>query len=72
MKSKKGKFKVFFDTLFTLPMVLPPTVLGFFSTTYLWQKWPNWKDLIYNWYKTNLLMASYSDSSNCCGFSINV
>lgn len=30
MKNKKGKFKVFFDTLFTLPMVLPPTVLGFF------------------------------------------
>jgi len=30
MKNKKGKFKVFFDALFTLPMVLPPTVLGFF------------------------------------------
>jgi molybdate transport system permease protein len=29
-KNKKGKFKVFFDTIFTLPMVLPPTVLGFF------------------------------------------
>lgn len=30
MRNKKGKFKVFFDALFTLPMVLPPTVLGFF------------------------------------------
>jgi len=30
MKNKKGKFKVFFDAIFTLPMVLPPTVLGFF------------------------------------------
>ncbi len=30
MKSKKGKLKVFFDAVFTLPMVLPPTVLGFF------------------------------------------
>lgn len=30
MKNKKGKFKVFFDAVFTLPMVLPPTVLGFF------------------------------------------
>lgn len=30
MKNKKGKFKVFFDSIFTLPMVLPPTVLGFF------------------------------------------
>lgn len=30
MKYKKGKFKVFFDAIFTLPMVLPPTVLGFF------------------------------------------
>jgi molybdate transport system permease protein len=30
MKSKKGKLKVFFDAIFTLPMVLPPTVLGFF------------------------------------------
>lgn len=30
MKNKRGKFKVFFDSIFTLPMVLPPTVLGFF------------------------------------------
>lgn len=30
MSRKKGNFKVFFDALFTLPMVLPPTVLGFF------------------------------------------
>lgn len=30
MKNKKGRFKVFFDGIFTLPMVLPPTVLGFF------------------------------------------
>ena len=30
MKNMKGKFKVFFDSIFTLPMVLPPTVLGFF------------------------------------------
>jgi molybdate transport system permease protein len=30
MKRKKGRFKVFFDALFTLPMILPPTVLGFF------------------------------------------
>jgi molybdate transport system permease protein len=30
MISKKGKFKVFLDAVFTLPMVLPPTVLGFF------------------------------------------
>lgn len=30
MSGKKGKFKVFLDAVFTLPMVLPPTVLGFF------------------------------------------
>jgi molybdate transport system permease protein len=30
MKWKKCRFKVFFDALFTLPMILPPTVLGFF------------------------------------------
>lgn len=30
MITKKGRFKVFFDAVFTLPMVLPPTVLGFF------------------------------------------
>jgi len=30
LKYKEGKFKVFFDAIFTLPMVLPPTVLGFF------------------------------------------
>lgn len=30
LKNRKDKFKVFFDSIFTLPMVLPPTVLGFF------------------------------------------
>lgn len=30
MSRRKGRFKVFLDALFTLPMVLPPTVLGFF------------------------------------------
>lgn len=30
MRSRKGRFKVIFDSIFTLPMVLPPTVLGFF------------------------------------------
>jgi molybdate transport system permease protein len=30
MSRRKGRFKVFLDGLFTLPMVLPPTVLGFF------------------------------------------
>ncbi|MFL0245813.1 molybdate ABC transporter permease subunit [Candidatus Clostridium stratigraminis] len=30
MSRRKGGFKVFLDALFTLPMVLPPTVLGFF------------------------------------------
>ncbi len=30
MKNMKGKFKVFFDSVVTLPMVLPPTVIGFF------------------------------------------
>jgi molybdate transport system permease protein len=30
MTKKKDKFKVFLDALFTLPMVLPPTVIGFF------------------------------------------
>lgn len=30
MSRRKGSFKVFLDAIFTLPMVLPPTVLGFF------------------------------------------
>lgn len=30
LKGKKGKLKLILDGLFTLPMVLPPTVLGFF------------------------------------------
>lgn len=56
MKSKKGKFKVFFDAIFTLPMVLPPTVLGFFLLLIFGKKGPIGKllfsmgvKLIFSW-----------------------
>jgi molybdate transport system permease protein len=56
MKNKKGKFKVFFDAIFTLPMVLPPTVLGFFLLLIFGKKGPIGKllfsmgiKLIFSW-----------------------
>lgn len=47
MKNKKGKFKVFFDAVFTLPMVLPPTVLGFFLLIIFGKRGPIGKFLFY-------------------------
>lgn len=38
MTNYEGKFRNIIDTVFTLPLVLPPTVVGFFAY-YFWEKW---------------------------------
>lgn len=42
VKIKNDTIKIVLDGIFTLPIVLPPTVVGFFSIVDFWCQRTNW------------------------------
>ena len=72
MASYKGRNQGIIDGILTLPMVLPPTVVGFILLMIIGKNFPTGKIIKWIWNYINIHMVCYSYSCNCSFLSSNV
>ena len=70
IKIKHGKAVL--DTILTLPMILPPTVVGFFLLPFFWKKQSVGSVAFRTWNADCIFICRYGDRICGCIFSIDV